>query len=127
MFSNKKNTITKFPVHIGIIMDGNGRWATQKGWKRNIGHDHGLKTLIKILKDAINYPAIKYITLYSLSVLNFKRPRDELESLFNLINCLIIHLLAPEFLPAINEGFGILFINNVYCCASSVLISEKIS
>ena len=86
MFSNKKNMITKFPVHIGIIMDGNGRWATQKGFERHIGHKNGLETIIKILKETTNYTAIKYITLYSLSVSNLKRPRDELESLFNLMN-----------------------------------------
>lgn len=72
------------PVHIGIIMDGNGRWATKRGLPRIAGHKEGVKALRKTIKAAQKY-GVKYITLYSFSTENWKRPEKEVKFLFNLI------------------------------------------
>jgi undecaprenyl diphosphate synthase len=80
------------PDHIGIIMDGNGRWAQQRGLVRTQGHLEGLKTAKKITKAASDL-GIKYLTLYAFSTENWKRASDEV----NFIMGLIIQYLRSEF------------------------------
>ncbi|MCM8760234.1 MAG: polyprenyl diphosphate synthase, partial [Candidatus Omnitrophica bacterium] len=72
------------PEHIAIIMDGNGRWAKRKGLPRTIGHREGLKAVRAVVKAARKY-GVKYLTLYSFSTENWKRPEDEVNFLFHLI------------------------------------------
>lgn len=72
------------PSHIAIIMDGNGRWAKEKGLKRTAGHEEGAKTVRKITQycSAIG---IKYLTLYAFSTENWERPTLEVEFLMKLL------------------------------------------
>ena len=70
--------------HVAIIMDGNGRWGTNKGKSRNFGHKEGLKTVEKIIKETIKND-IKFLTLYAFSTENWKRPKKEINFLFNLL------------------------------------------
>ncbi len=81
--------MTNLPSHIAITMDGNGRWARQKGLPRTSGHDAGLKTVKKIVKAASDL-GIKNLTLYIFSTENWKRTESEVGFLMNLIH---VHLL----------------------------------
>ena len=73
------------PVHIGIIMDGNGRWAKKRGLPRKFGHREGAKTFRKITKHAKKI-GIKYLTLYAFSTENWKRPKDEVDAIMELFD-----------------------------------------
>ena len=70
--------------HVAIIMDGNGRWALQKGKSRNYGHQCGLKAIEKIVDYSIK-KKISYLTLFTFSSENWKRPKKEVNFLFNLL------------------------------------------
>jgi undecaprenyl diphosphate synthase len=70
--------------HVAIIMDGNGRWGLKKKKSRNAGHKAGLNTVEKIIKASIKQK-IKYLTLYAFSTENWKRPKKEINFLFNLL------------------------------------------
>lgn len=74
----------KLPVHIGIIMDGNGRWAKEKGKPRSFGHREGLKTAKRIIKAASDI-GIKFISLYTFSTENWKRAEKETSFLMKLL------------------------------------------
>ena len=71
--------------HVAIIMDGNGRWGIKYKKSRNLGHKAGLNTVEKIIKSAI-YHKIQYLTLFAFSTENWKRPKNEIKFLFNLLN-----------------------------------------
>src|SRR5690606_26570073 len=75
--------LDNIPEHIAIIMDGNGRWAKQKGLPRIAGHRAGMKTVKKITI-AANDLGVKYLTLYAFSTENWKRPKEEVEFLMKL-------------------------------------------
>ena len=75
----------KLPRHIGIIMDGNGRWANAKGLVRTAGHSAGVKTLKHILQVAIDLN-IEALTVYAFSTENWKRPRPEVDFLMKLFH-----------------------------------------
>ena len=70
--------------HVAIIMDGNGRWGLKYKKSRNAGHKAGLITVEKIIKESIKQK-IKYLTLYAFSTENWKRPKKEINYLFNLL------------------------------------------
>lgn len=70
------------PQHLGIIMDGNGRWATKRGLPRHIGHYYGRKTLMKLTKESINLN-IKFLSVYAFSTENWGRPMKEVDLIFN--------------------------------------------
>ena len=70
--------------HVAIIMDGNGRWGLKYRNSRNLGHKEGLKTVEKIIKSSIKNK-IKFLTLYAFSTENWKRPKEEINYLFNLL------------------------------------------
>jgi len=70
--------------HVAIIMDGNGRWGLKYKNSRNAGHKEGLKTVEKIIKQTIRHK-IKFLTLYAFSTENWKRPKKEINYLFNLL------------------------------------------
>ena len=72
------------PRHIGVIMDGNGRWAKRRGLPRSAGHSAGAETLKKIVTEC-NKMGIKYITVYAFSTENWKRPKEEVEYLMGLL------------------------------------------
>ena len=70
--------------HVAIIMDGNGRWGLKNKKSRNLGHKQGLKTIEKIIRSSIKNK-VKYLTLYAFSTENWKRPKKEINFLFNLL------------------------------------------
>ena len=70
--------------HVAIIMDGNGRWGVQNKGSRNLGHRAGLNTIESIIEETINQK-ISYLTLYTFSTENWKRPKKEINYLFNLL------------------------------------------
>ncbi|MDC3119960.1 polyprenyl diphosphate synthase [Candidatus Pelagibacter sp.] len=70
--------------HVAIIMDGNGRWGLKYKNSRNIGHKAGLNTVEKIIKETIKNK-IKFLTLFAFSTENWKRPKKEINYLFNLL------------------------------------------
>ena len=70
--------------HVAIIMDGNGRWGLKYKNSRNAGHKEGVKTVEKIIKASIKNK-IKFLTLYAFSTENWKRPKKEINYLFNLL------------------------------------------
>ena len=71
--------------HVAIIMDGNGRWGMNKRKSRNYGHKQGLKTVEKIIKESLK-KKIRYLTLYAFSTENWKRPKNEINYLFSLLD-----------------------------------------
>ncbi len=85
MFFIKKNKFTNqiIPRHIGIIMDGNGRWAKKRGLPRSAGHKVGAKTFEKVCEYCIKY-GIEYVTVYAFSTENWKRSKEEVTALMNL-------------------------------------------
>ena len=76
--------------HVAIIMDGNGRWGLKYKRSRNAGHKAGLNTVKKIIKESIKHK-IKYLTLYAFSTENWKRPKNEIKYLFNLLENFLIN------------------------------------
>ena len=70
--------------HMAIIMDGNGRWGLKHKNSRNSGHKEGLNTVDKIIRESIKQD-IKYLTLFAFSTENWKRPKNEINYLFNLL------------------------------------------
>lgn len=83
---NKKQEIDfdHLPKHIGVIMDGNGRWAKKRGLPRSAGHSMGAEALKKIVTEC-NRIGIGYITVYAFSTENWKRPKEEVDYLMNLL------------------------------------------
>jgi len=75
--------------HVAIIMDGNGRWGVKNKLSRNLGHKAGLVTVEKIIKETVQ-KKIKFLTLYAFSTENWKRPKREVQFLFNLLEEFLI-------------------------------------
>lgn len=83
----------KAPRHVGLIMDGNGRWAAARGLPRFEGHRRGVDALRRAVRAAIDV-GISYLTVYSFSAENWSRPRDEVQSLLTLLHRFIRNDLA---------------------------------
>jgi len=80
------------PKHTAIIMDGNGRWAEQKGMSRIFGHQNGVTAVKKIVESANKFN-IKYLTLFTFSIENWDRPQSEVDTLMSLL----VETLKDEF------------------------------
>jgi undecaprenyl diphosphate synthase len=76
--------------HVAIIMDGNGRWGLKHKNSRNAGHKEGLNTIEKIIKETIKNN-IKFLTLYAFSTENWKRPKKEINYIFNLLENFLVN------------------------------------
>ena len=83
-FGGLEIDLTRLPQHIAIIMDGNGRWATERGWDRTLGHKAGIDTVKKITAECARL-GIKYLTLYTFSTENWNRPAYEIEALMSIV------------------------------------------
>lgn len=95
IFSKKnKNSISvdleNLPQHIGIIMDGNGRWAKKRGLPRTAGHAEGAKTFERIVEDAGNI-GIKIVTVYAFSTENWRRQKEEVSAIMSLLEDYLDH------------------------------------
>jgi undecaprenyl diphosphate synthase len=82
--NNGNNGSNRVPQHVAIIMDGNGRWAKQRGLERVEGHAEGARAVRDAVETATRV-GIKYLTLYAFSVANWARPRGEVEALMRLL------------------------------------------
>lgn len=76
--------LERIPQHIAIIMDGNGRWAKQRGEERSYGHQKGAEIVHTITESAAKL-GVKYLTLYTFSTENWNRPQDEVDALMTLL------------------------------------------
>lgn len=76
--------MTRIPEHIAIIMDGNGRWASEKGQPRSYGHQAGVDAVRRITSEATRL-GVKFLTLYTFSTENWSRPADEISALMGLV------------------------------------------
>ena len=108
-----RKQITRLPVHVAIVPDGNGRWAEQRGLSRLAGHQAGVKKMRSLI-EYLNDWEIKYVTLYGFSTENWGRPEDEISGLFHILkerigkdvpklhkkNVRVRHLGRIEELPA---------------------------
>ena len=83
-FLKKENTNRVLPQHIAIIMDGNGRWAKKRSLPRSAGHVAGAKTFKDIARYC-NKIGLKYLTVYAFSTENWKRPKEEVDGIMNLL------------------------------------------
>ena len=75
---------TRIPQHIAIIMDGNGRWATERGLDRSAGHQEGVEAVRRVTTECSNL-GVKFLTLYTFSTENWNRPVDEVAALMGLV------------------------------------------
>ena len=89
-FKDKINP-DRLPLHIAVIMDGNGRWAKQKGKLRVFGHRNGVKAVRETTEAAAEI-GIKYLTMYAFSTENWSRPRKEVDALMELL----VHTISKE-------------------------------
>lgn len=91
MSLKEKINLSKLPQHIAIIMDGNGRWAKQKGEQRIFGHENGVKSVRETVEAAAEL-GVKYLTLYAFSTENWNRPQEEVIALMQLL----VHTISAE-------------------------------
>ena len=84
MIEDKRIDLAKLPKHVAIIMDGNGRWAKNKGEHRIYGHQHGVASVRECTEAAAEL-GIKFLTLYAFSTENWSRPKEEVDALMELL------------------------------------------
>ena len=96
------------PNHLAIIMDGNGRWASDKGEKRIFGHRNGVKAVQKVVEEAAELK-IKHLTLFAFSTENWKRPREEIGVLMKLL----VSSLKSEFEKLLKNRIKLNAIGNI--------------
>ena len=95
--------MNRIPVHIAIIMDGNGRWAKQRGQERNFGHQAGAASVRVITEEAARL-GVKFLTLYTFSTENWNRPESEVSALMGLL----VEQLEEEIFMRNNISFRII-------------------
>jgi undecaprenyl diphosphate synthase len=110
------------PNHVAIIMDGNGRWALQRGKSRNYGHQCGLKAIEKIVDYSIK-KKISYLTLFTFSSENWKRPKKEVNFLFKLLE----NYFRKNIRKVIRNGIKVKIIGNKFSLASNLRKTIKIA
>ena len=94
------------PEHVGIIMDGNGRWAKKRGLLRNAGHKKGAEVFEKTSRHCRDL-GIKYLTVYAFSTENWKRPKEEVDGVMNLMRSYL-----KSMKKAANEHIAVRFIGD---------------
>ncbi len=96
LFGRKKETVQvvrKIPTHLGIIMDGNGRWAKKRGLPRQAGHVTGAQVFRKITKYCEKC-GVAHLTVYAFSTENWRRPKEEVDAIMNLLRQYLKESLA---------------------------------
>lgn len=101
------NEPNKIPVHIAVIMDGNGRWAHLRGKERYEGHLAGMDALRETVKNAADY-GVKYLTVYAFSTENWGRPQQEVDALMDLM-CKGVEMETPQLME---QGVRVLVIGD---------------
>ena len=105
--------------HVAVIMDGNGRWAAKRGFPRNVGHKKGAEVVIEVAKAAKEL-GVKFLTLYAFSTENWKRSREEVDGLMNLLR----EYLTKDFQELKENDVRIRFIGERRMLAADIV--EKI-
>jgi len=85
--------ISRLPTHVAVIMDGNGRWAAQRGLPRLVGHRAGTENLRRVIRACVEF-GVKYLTLYAFSTENWGRPKEEVQGLMHILEDVIDRELA---------------------------------
>lgn len=104
----KTEGIERVPTHVGLIMDGNGRWATSRGLPRLAGHRAGVENLRRVIRAGKNF-GIKYLTFYAFSTENWNRPAYEVTGIMKLLG----EFIDRETIPLHEEGVRILHIGHL--------------
>jgi len=81
-------TLPEIPTHVAIIMDGNGRWALERGLSRLAGHKAGTENLREVIEACAEF-GIKYLTIYAFSTENWKRPKEEIQGLMRIFKIML--------------------------------------
>jgi undecaprenyl diphosphate synthase len=97
-----------YPCHVAIIMDGNGRWAEQRGLNRVEGHRAGVKNIHSLISH-LDSRGVKYVTLYAFSTENWNRPEDEVAGIFHILE----EIIGSESMQMNNNGFRIRHIGSL--------------
>lgn len=114
----------KIPNHIAFIIDGNGRWAKQKGLPRKEGHIKGFDTLEKMYK-SVREIGIKYVTIYAFSTDNWNRPKEEVDGLLKLFRRAINNFKKREYKDCHISFWGDMTKFGKKICDDSSLVMEK--
>lgn len=117
-FMNDNNLI--IPNHVGVIVDGNGRWAQERGLSRSAGHKAGAENLKEVIRHAFNR-GIKVLSIFVFSTENFKRSKEEVDYLMNLF----VQMFKNEFLRLKKENVKIVFSGRENPLPSNVLETMK--
>ena len=88
MIEEAPENLAKIPTHVAIIMDGNGRWALEKGLPRFAGHKAGTENLREVIEASVEF-GIQYLTIYAFSTENWKRPQDEIQGLMRIFKTML--------------------------------------
>jgi undecaprenyl diphosphate synthase len=80
--------LPKIPTHVAIIMDGNGRWALEKGLPRVAGHKAGTENLREVIEASVEF-GVQYLTIYAFSTENWKRPEEEIQGLMGIFRTML--------------------------------------
>jgi len=88
MTKESTEKLEKIPTHLAIIMDGNGRWAVEKGLPRVAGHQAGTENLREVIEAAVEF-GIKYLTIFAFSTENWGRPTDEVQGLMKIFRLML--------------------------------------
>ncbi len=107
-------------MHIGIIMDGNGRWAADKGWPRSFGHRAGAKKVSEIIKYCPEHK-VKTLTLYAFSTENWKRAAHEVSSLMRLFR----GYLQTKYLEVVKNNIKVKFLGDTNPLPKDILLQMK--
>lgn len=108
MMTKASQNPLSMPVHVAIIMDGNGRWARKRGLPRLAGHQEGVRTVERTIK-AVSSAHIPYLSLYAFSTENWNRPKNEIEGLMGLFR----YYLKLKLSELMENGVRILFSGRV--------------
>jgi undecaprenyl diphosphate synthase len=108
--------LQKLPVHIAVIMDGNGRWAKQRGHDRVFGHQHGVEAVRQTAEAAAEL-GVKYLTLYAFSTENWNRPKAEVDALMSLL----VHTIHGELKTLNDNNIRLRAIGDLKSMSSEVL------
>ncbi|WP_455256691.1 isoprenyl transferase [Peptoniphilus asaccharolyticus] len=112
--------MTNIPKHIGIIMDGNGRWAKRRGLPRTLGHREGTKRVIEIV-EACYKLGVKSLSLYAFSTENWKRPEEEVSKLMDLL----IYYIENQLEKIKKNNIKINVLGDISCLPNKVRLSVE--
>lgn len=106
--SEELKTLGQLPRHVAIIMDGNGRWAQERGMERVFGHKKGVDAVKRIV-EASGEIGLEYLTLYTFSIENWKRPKEEINALMSLM----VDAIVRETNNLMKQNVRVMVIGNI--------------